>query len=601
MNASALVVLRCCGSDVPPFAVRLAVALRVARPHRHVLVEADDGDVMWRPPDHAPTVAVRLVLVCGEELDTARLQAPNATRPVHVTAVVVSPGGHDPGQPASAAALPRIFADVVGVAGAAAMLHGILDGEELEEGRDTEEWLAPDDDGFGAPAFEDDGTVPPWPTMPEGASGLDAFRGPVPAAPERPVTPAPVPASAPRIDTMDSAVREFVVPAPSAEATVIVSAHPVPAPAPPPVVPPIEPPPPPPRATTSEPPPPPVPSASAIRRRTASKAPPAPAAPLPAPPAKSPAAKVAKGLKRIAGAVEDLAASVVNDWILRAPAETSEAADGTTPSPAAPPPPAPDMAGAPRAPVALGASAPRTAAPGGEFTARFIAHVPGRERAVAARLNDLSPEARVHVNVKPCQWAPGTAVTVRLRARGLEVEPPARTFTWQGDEHVEEFDVTVPADAAPGTLVLTFDAAIDGIVVATLRVDLVVTADAGARKARTSATATAARTAFASYATADRARVLDRIAALQISAGLDVFVDCLSLHPGEASQNRLAEEIRAREVFLLFWSASAAVSSDVAWEYRTAIEARGVEAVQLHPLEPDVRPPAELADQHAGT
>lgn len=559
MDASALVVLRCCGSDVLAFAEALAVALRWARPTRHVIVEAADGDVMWRPPAHAPTIAVRLVFVCGERTDPSRVQAPAASRPVHLTALVVAPDGHDPTHVAPVLALPRVFAGVVGVAGAAAMLHGLLDGEEREEGRDTDEWLTPGESDEAALPGVDDGGPPPCLVALDSTTGLEAFdpappvAAPVPTLAPPPLQPvAPGPAGAP------------TTPPPAAS------------------VPPMPPHAPPAAAATDRP------------RRAGATSPPAPPTGAPA----SPAAKVKKGLQRIAGAVEDLAASVVNDWILRAPAETADG-DAAAAAPAVAPP-ALDASSAPRVPVALGASAPRTAAPGGEFTARFIAHVPGRERAVGARLADLSPDARTHLHAKPCQWAPGTAVTVTLRARGLQVEPPARTFTWHGDEYVEEFDVTVPADLAPGTLVLRFDAAIAGIVVATLRVDLVVTAEAAARKARTSATTTAARTAFASYASADRARVLDRIAAVQTSAGLDVFVDCLSLNPGEAWRARLADEIRQRDVFLLFWSASASASSDVAWECRTAIDARGVEAVQLHPLEPDVRPPVELADQHAG-
>jgi hypothetical protein len=42
-----------------------------------------------------------------------------------------------------------------------------------------------------------------------------------------------------------------------------------------------------------------------------------------------------------------------------------------------------------------------------------------------------------------------------------------------------------------------------------------------------------AHSAFASYAAADRPRVLDRVAELVNVASIDVFVDCLSLHPGE--------------------------------------------------------------------
>lgn len=612
MDVSSLVVLRCAGSDVAVFAGALARALRAARPDRTVIVDAADGDVPWSPPPGEPAAPVRLVFVCGDAVDPLRAQLPASTRPVHLTAIVVAPEGRDPGGLVPAVALPRVFADVVGVEGAAQMLHGLFDGDEREEARDTDEWLAPEEDDFGMPDLDDDGTVPPWPSTPTGASGLEEFRGPVPAAPPPPRRPQapqrsssatgagasqtavtdtrPAPAgqvtpAAPPLPAAPAPAAAMPRSSPPPAATIIVGAPPPAGPGP------SAPPPLPPSAAV---PPVPRPVAAAPAKSTAT-----PVDPAPSDGVKSPAAKMAKGLKRIAGKVEDLAASVVNDWILRAPAEAPSASD---PPPAVVPASGNAAPGssAPPSPVALGASAPRAAAIGAEFTARFIAHVPGRERAVAARLADLSPDGRAHLNVKQCQWAPGTAVTVTLRARGLQVEPPARTFTWNGEEQVEEFDVTVPAATPPGTLVLKFDAAIEGIVVATLRVDLVVTAAATTLKARTSATTTAARTAFASYASADRARVLDRIAAVRIAAGLDVFVDCLSLHPGDTWRARLDAEIRARDVFLLFWSASASQSDEVSWEWRTAVAARGAEAVQLHPLDPDVHPPAELADRHAG-
>lgn len=110
----------------------------------------------------------------------------------------------------------------------------------------------------------------------------------------------------------------------------------------------------------------------------------------------------------------------------------------------------------------------------------------------------------------------------------------------------------------------------------------------------------AARTAFASYASTDRDRVLDRVAAVRISAGLDVFLDCLSLHPGEAWKQRLADEIRERDLFLLFWTAAAAGSEWVTWEWQTALAAKGKNGLQVHPLESGIAPPEQLKDLHFG-
>lgn len=251
--------------------------------------------------------------------------------------------------------------------------------------------------------------------------------------------------------------------------------------------------------------------------------------------------------------------------------------------------------------VRLGASAPSRVAPGDEFTARFVAYVAALEEAVRARLASLSPRSTSHLGTHTCQWKPGTEVVAALCARGLVINPPEQRFTWSGTDNLLEFDVSIPADAQPGTIVLKFDAAVDGIVVARLRFDLDISAD-GARTPAVPITtsAAAARTAFASYSSADRLRVLDRISAVRIATGIDVFVDCLDLRPSEQWKTQLDAEITKRDLFLLFWSKSASESKWVDWEWRTALDRHGEDALQVHPLDIGVKPPAELKHIHFG-
>ena len=255
-------------------------------------------------------------------------------------------------------------------------------------------------------------------------------------------------------------------------------------------------------------------------------------------------------------------------------------------------------------PVWLGCSAPQRVQRGDTFTARFVAYVAALEDKVREELKDLSPAAKPHLGRKSCQWLPGTRVKVAVGAHRLQVTPAALEFTWSGARDLLEFDVMVPDDAPSGLTVLRFDAMVDDIVVATLRLDLEIEAvrtDAQAAPAtNTSATAMAAQTAFASYSSDDRARVLDRLAAIRISAGLDVYMDCLSLHPGQEWEPQLEYQIKHRDLFLLFWSQAAAKSKWVDWEWRTAMRERGKHAMQIHPLEVGVKPPVELKDLHFG-
>jgi hypothetical protein len=113
-------------------------------------------------------------------------------------------------------------------------------------------------------------------------------------------------------------------------------------------------------------------------------------------------------------------------------------------------------------------------------------------------------------------------------------------------------------------------------------------------------TAEPARTAFASYASEDRDRVLDRIAEAKLSAGLEVFMDCISLRAGSDWERCLEQEIRDRDLFLLFWSSHAKGSKWVTWEWQTALRQKGLQAIRLRPLQPvrEAEPPEELKRLH---
>ncbi|RNC67190.1 MAG: toll/interleukin-1 receptor domain-containing protein, partial [Desulfuromonadales bacterium] len=250
-------------------------------------------------------------------------------------------------------------------------------------------------------------------------------------------------------------------------------------------------------------------------------------------------------------------------------------------------------------PVQLGASAPRQAKPGSEFTTRFVAYEKALEQEVRDLLTKLAPTAETVLGIQECRWKRDTRVTVKLSGRGLAVDPPEQEFTWQGGRNILEFDVTVPKDAEEGTIPLKFDVAIEGIVVARLRLELEITAKP--KKGQATATGEPAKTAFASYSSKDRLRVLDRVDAIKISAGIDVFQDCLDLNPGEEWKPRLDDEIRDRDLFLLFWSKSASESKWVGWELETAMKEKGEQALQLHPLDPGIKPPPGLEKLNIGS
>jgi hypothetical protein len=106
---------------------------------------------------------------------------------------------------------------------------------------------------------------------------------------------------------------------------------------------------------------------------------------------------------------------------------------------------------------------------------------------------------------------------------------------------------------------------------------------------------------FASYASKDRQRVLDRTSEI-CRSGFDLWMDCLDLRPGETWKAELEKQIKNRDLFLLFWSANAKKSKWVRWEWKTALKARGISGIDPHPLDPvsEAKPPRELDKLHFG-
>ena len=189
-------------------------------------------------------------------------------------------------------------------------------------------------------------------------------------------------------------------------------------------------------------------------------------------------------------------------------------------------------------------------------------------------------------------------MTVTLHAEGFEVAQPSQNFTW--NTRVETLDFMLNAtEAAAERSLLEFAVSIYGFTVALVCLNVRVgrRVEGETVQARTAP----ARTAFASYASVDRPLVMHMVGAIERSAGLDVFLDCLDLKASDIWKSRLALEIAARDQFLLFWSRRARASPWVEWEWQQALRDKGKGALQFHPLEPDVPPPPALEHLHTGS
>lgn len=246
--------------------------------------------------------------------------------------------------------------------------------------------------------------------------------------------------------------------------------------------------------------------------------------------------------------------------------------------------------------VYLGVGVPEQVAPGEYFVARLAAYTAAFRNEVRRVLRSEAPSARQRLDLDRSRWKIGTRVAVRLSATGAKVEPEVRHFSWDGEREILRFDVTVEPGFAARQLVLRFDLFVEGLQIASLRPEVALTVAPGAGGAR-ELEVTAPKSAFASYSSKDEKEVLARIRSVQISTGMDVFVDRMSLVPGQQWHQELEKEIARRDVFWLFWSRHAMESEYVAWEWQTALHKKTLAGILPHPLEPAnlAPPPPELS------
>jgi hypothetical protein len=85
-----------------------------------------------------------------------------------------------------------------------------------------------------------------------------------------------------------------------------------------------------------------------------------------------------------------------------------------------------------------------------------------------------------------------------------------------------------------------------------------------------------------------------------MAAGIEVFVDVLSLRAGDAWEEQLIKNIREKDIFYLFWSVEASKSQWVEREWRYALSERGIDFIHPIPLSDprEAPPPPELAGRH---
>lgn len=250
------------------------------------------------------------------------------------------------------------------------------------------------------------------------------------------------------------------------------------------------------------------------------------------------------------------------------------------------------------------ASAPQRACPRDEFIARFAAYLKEDEVEVKARLAGHSSGTQGTTGPRHGGLRRGTSVEVVLAGQDCLIDGggavAVQRFVWDGQTQYLDFGVQVATDAAPRRAMLKFEVLVGGMSLVRLLLEMEITAsrDDGLGRTPDVRAERLPSSAFASYSSKDRLRVLDRVAAIRIAAGIDVFLDCMDLNPSEEWEPRLRQEIERRELFILFWSQAAAQSKWVTWEWEHALALKGQASMQVQPLENGVTPPRRLRQVH---
>jgi|GEM_PF-2144657 len=251
--------------------------------------------------------------------------------------------------------------------------------------------------------------------------------------------------------------------------------------------------------------------------------------------------------------------------------------------------------------VHFSVTAPSSVQPGDSFVIDVWAHLEREREKIIKMAREAFAAGEISIKSKgPAKIARGTVLTVRLRVDEVSIEEPEDLILWEGKSGNASFIVKVPTGIAIGPKAGLATIHIDGLRIA--RVDFILQIGAKSPVAVLPAQQQQQhRTAFVSYASVDRDRVLPRVQGIQkVDKGLKVFMDMLSLFSGQDWEQELWRVIPTSDVFYLFWSKNAKKSEWVEKEWRCALQTRGIDFIDPVPLDsPDeVPPPPELASKH---
>jgi hypothetical protein len=173
------------------------------------------------------------------------------------------------------------------------------------------------------------------------------------------------------------------------------------------------------------------------------------------------------------------------------------------------------------------------------------------------------------------------------------------TVVWDGTIANASFTLCSEPDARPGAQVGTATIASGSVPIAVVHFEFYLKSSGDERQGPLWDQQHHISTIFASYASHDRTDVLQWARGAAV-AGVDVFLDVLTLREGASWETELFNHVPTKDLFCLFWSVPASESRWVEMEWRCALGTRGLDYIHPVPLvDPrKVPPPSELQGKH---
>jgi hypothetical protein len=251
--------------------------------------------------------------------------------------------------------------------------------------------------------------------------------------------------------------------------------------------------------------------------------------------------------------------------------------------------------------------APSQVASGSSFLVQVFAHLSEQAESLERIAREADDDARRRASAelqKPI--IRGAVLTFNLTMKGLDIDEPSQSCTWNGSPALVQFGVTVPPDFAFHDILGLVTICEETVPIGHLRFKLKIVDRAAltTNAPQYIGTATRYSQAFISYASEDRAEVLKRVQMLN-SLKLKFCQDLLTLEPGDEWEKLIYQYLDASDVVFLFWSKAASESSWVRKEIQYAMQRKHnleEEAPEIVPViiegPPPAPPPAELAFLH---